>query len=77
MAIKRTQWKNHVCGCVISYDWDNTTSENTRQHTVAAVQPCATAHPMPKVGEVLETSAFMADYLVKEKARVAAAALVV
>lgn len=35
MAIITTRWSPDHCSCIVEYQWDNTTSENTRVHTYA------------------------------------------
>lgn len=42
MTIKTTRWSPDTCGCVIEYQWDDTTSEATRVHTpVNIVSQCS------------------------------------
>ena len=72
MATKITEWRPHVCPCVIQYSWDSESSEATRVHTVVSHVHCGQDHPHAKVGEVLETSEFINDYKSRETARQAA-----
>jgi len=34
---KITTWSPDTCDCVINYEWDDTTPEDTRTHTVSSV----------------------------------------
>jgi hypothetical protein len=35
MAIKTTRYSPDTCGCVIEYSWDDSVTEDQRQHTLA------------------------------------------
>lgn len=41
MAIKTTRWRpKDTCDCVIEYEWDDTTSNDTRVHTFKNIIKC-------------------------------------
>src|SRR5919109_3126343 len=64
MAIQTTKWHPDTCGCEIDYQWDDTTPEATRQHTIVAVNYCGQrSHPAPVIGQVIEGSTFLADHI--------------
>ncbi len=44
MAIHTTQWSPDTCDCTFEYEWDDTSSENTRVHNFKAVTKECASH---------------------------------
>jgi hypothetical protein len=85
--IQTTTWRPDTCKCVITYQWDDTISENARTHTyktwvlgpgeaISAVLSNATTHPAIVLGTKVEGSAFVQDHRIKSLALQAAQAAV-
>lgn len=41
MTIQRTQWSPSNCSCIIEYEWDDTTPEDSRIHTPVQSIKCS------------------------------------
>jgi hypothetical protein len=44
VTIKTTQWSPDTCGCVFEYTWDDSQSEDTRQHSFKNVVKECVSH---------------------------------
>ena len=40
MVINTTRWSPDTCSCVIEYEWDSTTDETNRVHTLKTISKC-------------------------------------
>jgi hypothetical protein len=76
MSLQVTTWSPNTCGCVISYQWDDTVPQASRTHKFVSVDhtKCVSVHPAVVLGTTVEGSAFTADHITKSAAIQAAAA---